>query len=161
MIKSCENIETCPICREKLAEYFTECNHKYCINCLSKIKKCAICRKTLLREQLCLEITENSRRIFKNSIQSHLNFVSHIISIRESYLQLLHDIEPSGTCNFQRVDESYKNLIVDELLNNYKFNIGDSNIDSHHNSVMNIWNNISRNPQYHNKKKYHHHKKYK
>ena len=48
--------EPCPICMEKLAEYYTECNHSFCINCLCKIKKCAMCRKDLLREQLCKEI---------------------------------------------------------------------------------------------------------
>lgn len=48
----------CPICYENNAEYFTECNHKYCIDCLKHLKKCALCNKILLRSLLCQEIKE-------------------------------------------------------------------------------------------------------
>ena len=51
--------ELCPICIENIANCYTECNHSFCINCLCKIKKCAICRKPLLREKLCKEIRTN------------------------------------------------------------------------------------------------------
>ena len=49
-------VEMCPICIEKPTEYFTECNHGYCLECLSHLKNCALCRKSLLRNQLCIEI---------------------------------------------------------------------------------------------------------
>lgn len=51
--------ELCPICIENIANCYTECNHSFCINCLCKIKKCAMCRKPLLRENLCKEIRTN------------------------------------------------------------------------------------------------------
>lgn len=49
----------CPICIEKSATYYTECGHGYCLECLSRIKKCSMCRKFLLREQLCIEIKKH------------------------------------------------------------------------------------------------------
>lgn len=48
--------DLCPICIENPAEYYTECGHCYCIGCLSRIKKCAMCRKSLIRVKLCIEI---------------------------------------------------------------------------------------------------------
>jgi len=48
--------ELCPICIQNNCEYFTECNHSYCITCLCRIKKCAICRKELNKFKLCNEI---------------------------------------------------------------------------------------------------------
>ena len=44
------------ICLDEPELYYTECNHGYCITCLSKINKCAICRSPLLRHKLCTEI---------------------------------------------------------------------------------------------------------
>jgi hypothetical protein len=46
----------CPICLEEKMLYSTECNHKYCLNCLSKIKYCSLCRKKLNKSLLCIEI---------------------------------------------------------------------------------------------------------
>lgn len=63
--------ELCPICINDTAEYYTECNHKYCICCLSKIKQCALCRKDLLRTKLCSEIRK-------------MNVVDGIIYINEN-----------------------------------------------------------------------------
>ena len=40
----------CPICFEELDKdnmQFSSCGHKYCKTCLSKIKECAVCRKTI------------------------------------------------------------------------------------------------------------------
>ena len=51
-----ELVELCPICIENKAEFYTECGHCYCIRCLSCIKKCAMCRKSLIRAKLCIEI---------------------------------------------------------------------------------------------------------
>lgn len=60
-------IEICPICIENPAEYYTECGHCYCIGCLSRIKKCAMCRKSLLRSQLCLEIKSTKKNKYNNT----------------------------------------------------------------------------------------------
>lgn len=46
----------CPVCIQKPAEFITECNHGYCIECLCKLKKCALCRKTFQKTLLCNEI---------------------------------------------------------------------------------------------------------
>ena len=54
-------IELCPICIENKAEYYTECGHCYCIGCLSRIKKCDMCRKSLIRNKLCIEIKSNKK----------------------------------------------------------------------------------------------------
>jgi hypothetical protein len=57
--------ELCPICIEKPAENYTECNHSFCISCLCRIKKCAICRKSLLKFELCREIKFTFERKIK------------------------------------------------------------------------------------------------
>lgn len=54
-------IELCPICIDNPATYYTECGHCYCIGCLSCIKKCSMCRKILLRANLCIEIKSNTK----------------------------------------------------------------------------------------------------
>lgn len=61
----------CPICIQNKAEIFTECNHSYCIQCLCRIKKCAMCRKTLLRAELCEEIKHRfeKKSVFDNEMQ--------------------------------------------------------------------------------------------
>lgn len=82
-----ELTELCPICIEKPAYYYTECNHGYCIGCLSRIKKCAMCRKDLLREKLCKGIREkfeNKRNlIFEHEMWGNIiptvNQISYII----------------------------------------------------------------------------------
>lgn len=51
-----ELIELCPICIEKPAEYYTECGHCYCIGCLSRISRCAMCRNQLQRAEICIQI---------------------------------------------------------------------------------------------------------
>ena len=72
-----ELTELCPICIDKEANVFTECNHGYCISCVCRINKCAMCRKPLQRNKLSSEITnwhskkaekifENNRKLFEN-----------------------------------------------------------------------------------------------
>jgi hypothetical protein len=67
-------IDLCSICITNISEYYTECNHGYCINCLSRINKCALCRKSLLRSQLCIEIRSkhNHVRTINNNVISIL-----------------------------------------------------------------------------------------
>lgn len=54
--------ELCPICIENLAENYTECNHSYCISCLSRISRCAMCRNPLQRAKICVEIKSKNNR---------------------------------------------------------------------------------------------------
>jgi hypothetical protein len=49
-------MDLCPICWENDAEYITDCQHAYCIICLSKISKCALCCNVLKKKLLCNEI---------------------------------------------------------------------------------------------------------
>jgi len=42
----------CPICLYPRDIGYTECNHGYCVSCLSRITTCAICRKPLLRHRI-------------------------------------------------------------------------------------------------------------
>ena len=86
-----ELVELCPICIENEALYFTECGHKYCICCLSRINKCAMCRKALLRSTLCVEIKR------KTKITNNTNVYSFAIQNPE-------DFQPSGTTPWSRID---------------------------------------------------------
>ena len=63
-------MDLCPICIEKPAKNYTECGHSYCIGCLSRIKRCAMCRKSLLRTQLCRDIKMSK----SNNMSSYVNF---------------------------------------------------------------------------------------
>ena len=56
-------MELCPICIDKEAFLFTECNHGYCISCLCRIKKCAMCRKPLQRAKICNQIKQKVKLI--------------------------------------------------------------------------------------------------
>lgn len=57
----------CPICIDTKTEYKTECGHRYCKYCLSKIKKCAICRKNLLNTNIYSNT--NQKIAFNNIIE--------------------------------------------------------------------------------------------
>jgi len=56
-------MELCPICIDKEATVFTECNHGYCVSCLCRIKKCAMCRKPLQRAKICNQIKQKVKLI--------------------------------------------------------------------------------------------------
>ena len=88
--------ELCPICIKNIPIYFTECNHKYCITCLCKIKKCAMCRKSLYRNNLCNEIKEKVKLF--DSI--HKNTNTNI----NTKTWFLDPTLPIGS-NFTRVDQ--------------------------------------------------------
>lgn len=75
--------ELCPICIESPIQYYTECNHGYCINCLSRIKKCAMCRNLLQRAKICIQIKQKFNSFFDSDI-SYFNTATH--------QQLLEDI---------------------------------------------------------------------
>ena len=45
---------SCPICLDTLNPKkikFSSCGHKYCETCLSKIEKCAVCRKQIYKKK--------------------------------------------------------------------------------------------------------------
>ena len=68
--------DQCPICFNDDELCYTECNHGYCICCLSKIKTCALCRSPLLRVQVCKEIRAKcSQKLFQQmSGMAHFGF---------------------------------------------------------------------------------------
>ena len=78
-------IEVCPICINKSAEYETECGHNYCIDCLSRIKKCALCRKQLLKAKLCIEIKLKDKTIQSYEVYE-MNYNSALIFFREGLI---------------------------------------------------------------------------
>jgi hypothetical protein len=86
----------CPICMETPAEIITNCNHKLCICCLSRIKICAICRSPLQMTKLCIEIKnayERRHNINKNLIQ---NNYSHFFESPSLYYNI-YDRAPQIT----------------------------------------------------------------
>jgi hypothetical protein len=112
-----ELVELCPICIENEALYFTECGHGYCICCLSRINKCAMCRKSLLRSTLCIEIKRKAKPIQQTNNSNRLSF-NH--PVREliwavnsetfwintySFALRPEEHQPSGTTNFSRMDD--------------------------------------------------------
>jgi hypothetical protein len=99
-----ELVELCPICIENDALYFTECGHKYCVCCLSRVNTCAICRKSLLRSTLCIEIKRKVK-----PIQQSNNSVGLIFNhpARELIWSVNpEDHHPSVARNFSRIDTS-------------------------------------------------------
>ena len=96
-----ELIELCPICIESQVTYFTECNHGYCISCLCRIKKCAMCRNSLQRNKLCIEIKQNV--ILINNTPT--NGTTEDINIYNFSLNL-DEYQPSGTTSFSRIEYS-------------------------------------------------------
>jgi hypothetical protein len=85
--------ELCPICIDNEAIYFTECGHGYCITCLSHIKKCAMCRKPLIRSTLCSEI-----KSYGQPKKEHKDYIT-----LEGLQYSIEDFQPSGTANFSRL----------------------------------------------------------
>jgi hypothetical protein len=122
-----ELIELCPICIENEALYFTECNHSYCITCLSRINKCAMCRKVLQRSLICVEIkrkikrmqTNNSTRQTNNSTRQ-TNNSTRLLNFNHPVRELTwginpeintyhfslrpQDHQPSGNVDFNRIN---------------------------------------------------------
>ena len=66
-------MELCPICIDKEADVFTECNHGYCVSCLCRIKKCAMCRNPLQRAKLCNQIKQKVELINPDAIPPIFN----------------------------------------------------------------------------------------
>lgn len=75
-----DDVNLCPICIHKQTVATTECGHAYCIGCLVKIEKCALCRRNLLKSTLNQEILANAR---KTSIRiSHHQDETYFIQVR-------------------------------------------------------------------------------
>jgi hypothetical protein len=82
--------ELCPICIENPGINFTECNHGFCIGCLSRIKKCAMCRNPLQRAKLCIQIQANfnlnEERSYHHEIHTFMEItLPHITYIRRNF----------------------------------------------------------------------------
>lgn len=86
-----DKIQLCPVCIENPATHLTECNHKYCINCLSRITKCAMCRNTLQRSNLCSQIKNTNTNNLPTGRPS-----PELRIIPENY-------QPSGFTDFSRI----------------------------------------------------------
>ena len=99
-------MELCPICIDKEATVFTECNHSYCPCCISRIKKCSMCRKPLLHNELCNEIKNWHS---KKNITYYNNFVSEDRNSSDSGINVYtfalrpEDHQPSGFVDFNRI----------------------------------------------------------
>jgi hypothetical protein len=50
--------DECPICLMKEVQCFTECGHGFCVSCVSKIKRCAMCRKKLNHPIICVSLSD-------------------------------------------------------------------------------------------------------
>ena len=80
MKKMDDDANLCPICIHKQTVATTECGHAYCIECLAKIEKCALCRRDLLKSTLNQEILANAR---KTSIRiNHHQDETYFIQVR-------------------------------------------------------------------------------
>lgn len=92
-------IELCPICIDNPATYFTECNHAYCINCLCRINKCAMCRKPLQRKKICIQIKLKATSI---SNKLEINPVNDILQ---------RDTAPQGVTGTQDLNVRFRTRI--------------------------------------------------
>ncbi len=120
--------ELCPICIENPAEIITNCNHTFCICCLSRITKCAICRSPLQRVKLCIEIKTYTRNLVV-STRLNLNRQYRFSERARSYFSQVQPYQlhtrcpveginvysfalrperhqPSRTCNFLRIENA-------------------------------------------------------
>jgi hypothetical protein len=116
-----ELVELCSICIENEATYFTECGHKYCVCCLSRIKKCAMCRKSLLRSTLCVEIKRKTKPIQQTNNSNRLSFRELIWAVNpetdiNTYsfaIQNPEDFQPSGTDDgWSRIDTAILSIFT-------------------------------------------------
>jgi hypothetical protein len=125
--------ELCPICIENDATYFTECGHKYCINCLCRIKKCAICRNLLLKSLLCISIKNKVNPTQTNSpVGLNINYpVRELIwPVNPETNIYTFDLRPeyyqsAGTSHVSRVYNPVRELIwpVNHETNIYTFDL--------------------------------------
>jgi hypothetical protein len=104
--------ELCPICIEKPAENYTECNHGYCIECLSRIKKCAMCRNPLQRTKICIQIKHQVKLIDPDT--NHLIFNNSEDFARRLQILLSR--------NGDLVSRMYLSVNLPEQRNNRRFN---------------------------------------
>jgi len=89
---------TCPICLFRTTTHIIKCNHSYCINCLCRIKKCAICRT-----QIQQSIINNEIRSKNRTISNKYMFISP-----EMY-------QPSGYVDMSRIYPIYNFNISPEM----------------------------------------------
>ena len=115
-------MEECAICYEKKELFTTECRHNFCINCMSKLHNCAICRATLNRPKLCSEIKlVNFKTQMYNSNETLIEgpYLSTLLPI----IDIMHE---NGDDDFQlplRMDMSIHEDVLNERVNNLSPNI--------------------------------------
>lgn len=97
-------IQLCAICIENPATHFTECNHKYCISCLSRIKKCAMCRNPLQRSYLCSEIKNRNRNRNRNNLSTIPSSQGPRMDETNTFALRPEDYQPSGFTDFSRIN---------------------------------------------------------
>lgn len=74
----------CPICYENKECKYTECNHVFCLECLCKLSKCAMCIKELNRPKICQKI-RNDHHIQEGIINGNNNTRISVTRFRVTY----------------------------------------------------------------------------
>jgi hypothetical protein len=93
---------TCPICLFRTTTHITQCNHSYCINCLCRIKKCAICRTQLQQFIINNEIRSKNRTISNKHQSSGYADMSRIYPIYNFNISP-EMYQPSGYMDMSRI----------------------------------------------------------
>ncbi len=102
----------CPICYELTNDFITtNCNHIFCINCITKIKWCAMCRTELTRSKLCKEIRQ---KYLQTNINENINVNTDPINVP---LDFWFSGNPGLAIPFVNEDD-YTNNFYTDLSNN-------------------------------------------
>jgi len=115
-------MELCPICIDKEATVFTECNHGYCVCCISRIKKCSMCRKPLLHNELCNEIIcWHSKKNNASLVSEERNNSDSGINVYNFALNDPLNYQPSGYVDFNRLFSGEINMSTRDNMQVYSF----------------------------------------
>lgn len=106
--------ENCPICLINDASCYTDCGHSFCIDCLSRLHKCAMCRKEISRVALCSQIKSHYYKKQQNNVHYNrfMTAIRNYRQRREAYTEPMHD-EPVP------IQEPVRELSADERYNMY------------------------------------------
>ena len=63
--------DECPICLTNKPDCLTNCNHSFCVKCVSKISNCALCRTPLLIYKICKEMKDNDFKKPKECVSTN------------------------------------------------------------------------------------------
>lgn len=73
--------DECPICLTNKPDCLTNCNHSFCVKCVSKTSTCALCRTPLLIYKMCKEMKDNHFKKPKKCVSTNHIGVDIISSI--------------------------------------------------------------------------------